>query len=151
MKQGLNILNKFALVLLSFLLISPCARAEDRSAMLEDTRLITAAVAIQLSEDQQAAFQTLLAEYLEKLGSATRKLIRRNNETDVAKKIIRKRKQLTRTFDKKMAAILTEEQYPRYEQYRTLLLAKLSGALNTQGKEGTTSFSTMMGSSNSGT
>ena len=119
--------------------------------MLEDTRLITAAVAIQLSEDQQAAFQTLLAEYLEKLGSATRKLIRRNNETDVAKKIIRKRKQLTRTFDKKMAAILTEGQYPRYEQYRTLLLAKLSGALNTQVKEGTTSFSTMMGSSNSGT
>ena len=119
--------------------------------MPEDTRLINAAIAIQLAEDQQAVFQANLAEYLEKLGSATRKLIRRNNETDVAKKIIRKRKQLTRSLDKKMAAILTEEQYPLYEDYRTLLLAKLSGALNTQDKEGSTSFSTMMGSSNSGT
>ena len=144
-------MNKLALVLLSLILISPCLRAEDRNTMPEDTHLINAAIAIQLAEDQQMVFQVNLAEYMEKLGSATRKLIRRNNETDVAKKIIRKRKQLTRTFDKKMAAILTEGQYPRYEQYRTLLLAKLSGALNTQGKEGTTSFSTMMGSSNSGT
>ena len=119
--------------------------------MLEDTRLLSAAVDIQLSEDQQIAFQTHLSEYLEKLGSATRKLIRRNNETDVAKKVIRKRKQLTRTLDKKMAGFLTEDQYPRYEKYRTLLLAKLSGALDAQGKEGTTSFTTMMGSSNSGT
>ncbi len=119
--------------------------------MLEDTRLLSAAVDIQLSEDQQIAFQTHLSEYLEKLGSATRKLIRRNNETDVAKKVVRKRKQLTRTLDKKMAGVLTEDQYPRYEKYRTLLLAKLSGALDAQGKEGTTSFTTMMGSSNSGT
>ena len=144
-------MNKFGLVLLSFILISPCTRAEDQGALFDDTRLISAAVAIQLSEDQRAVFQTNLAEYLEKLGSATRKLIRRNNETDVTKKIVRKRKQLTRTLDRKMATILTEDQYLRYEDYRTLLLTKLSGALNTKGKEGTTSFSTMMGSANSGT
>ena len=139
------------MLFLSFLLIAPLARSADQSATLGDARLISAAVDIQLSEDQQVAFQTNLTDYLEKLGSATRKLVRRNNETDVAKKIIRKRKQLTRTLDRKMAAILSKEQYPRYEDYRVLLLAKLSGALNTQGKEGTTSFSTMMGSSNSGT
>ena len=119
--------------------------------MLDDNRLVSAAVDIRLSENQNAAFQTHLGEYLEKLGSSTRKLVRRNNETDVAKKIIRKRKQLTRTLDKKMAGILREDQYPQYEKYRTLLLAKLIGALDEQGKEGTTSFTTMMGSSNSGT
>ncbi len=145
------IVNKLILTIVISLLISHSVQAERQNSMLEDTRLLSAAVDIQLSEDQQIAFQTHLSEYLEKLGSATRKLIRRNNETDVAKKVVRKRKQLTRTLDKKMAGVLTEDQYPRYEKYRTLLLAKLSGALDAQGKEGTTSFTTMMGSSNSGT
>lgn len=144
-------MNKLILTIVISLLISLSVQAERQNSMLEDTRLLSAAVDIQLSEDQQIAFQTHLSEYLEKLGSATRKLIRRNNETDVAKKVVRKRKQLTRTLDKKMAGVLTEDQYPRYEKYRTLLLAKLSGALDAQGKEGTTSFTTMMGSSNSGT
>ncbi len=144
-------MNKLILTIVISLLISLSVQAERQNSMLEDTRLLSAAVDIQLSEDQQIAFQTYLSEYLEKLGSATRKLIRRNNETDVAKKVVRKRKQLTRTLDKKMAGVLTEDQYPRYEKYRTLLLAKLSGALDAQGKEGTTSFTTMMGSSNSGT
>ena len=144
-------MNKLILTIVISLLISHSVQAERQNSMLEDTRLLSAAVDIQLSEDQQIAFQTHLSEYLEKLGSATRKLIRRNNETDVAKKVVRKRKQLTRTLDKKMAGVLTEDQYPRYEKYRTLLLAKLSGALDAQGKEGTTSFTTMMGSSNSGT
>ena len=147
----MSIVNKFILVLLSSLLLSTSLQAEDRNNMLEDDRLVSAAVDIGLSKDQQEKFQIHLGEYLEKLGSSTRKLIRRNNETDVTKKIIRKRKQLTRTLDKKMAEILNEDQYPRYEKYRTLLLAKLTGALDAQGKEGTTSFTTMMGSSNSGT
>ena len=73
------------MLFLSFLLIAPLARSEDQSATLDDARLISAAVDIQLSQDQQVAFQTNLTEYLKKLGSATRKLVRRNNETDVAK------------------------------------------------------------------
>ena len=109
-------MSKFILIILISLSFSPSVQAENQNNMLEDTRLVSAAVDIQLSRDQRVAFQTHLGEYLEKLGSATRKLIRRNIETDVAKKIVRKRKQLTRTLDKKMADVLTEDQYPRYEK-----------------------------------
>ena len=43
-----------------------------------------------------------------------------------------------------MAKLLTDEQYPRYEKYRELLLAKLSGSLDGDDEE-TAGFSNMMG------
>ncbi len=144
-------MNKFVLMFLWLLILTTSARAESETRAVEDNRLVTAAMDIQLTEDQQPLFQAHLNDYLTNLGSATRKLVRRNNETDVAKKIVRKRRQLTRALDEKMAEILTDQQYQHYEKYRALLLAKVSGALGAQGKEGTTSFTTMMGSSNSGT
>tara|TARA_B100000401_G_scaffold395032_1_gene303740 strand:- start:3 stop:434 length:432 start_codon:yes stop_codon:yes gene_type:complete len=119
--------------------------------MLEDPRLITAAIAIELTEQQKQEFKQHLSAYLKKLSSATRKIMQRNNVTNLPKQITRKRNQLTRSLDKKMETLLTADQYSRYEEYRTLLLAKMSGALDGQSKEGTTSFSTMMGSGAQGT
>ena len=119
--------------------------------MLEDSRLLEAAVAMELTAEQRKVFQQHLSDYLTKLATATKKLMQRNNVTNLPKQIARKRNQLTRSLDKQMASLLTEEQYLLYEEYRTLLLAKMSGALGDQGKEGTTSFSTMMGSGTQGT
>ena len=49
----MSIVNKFILVLLSSLLLSTSLQAEDRNNMLEDDRLVSAAVDIGLSKDQQ--------------------------------------------------------------------------------------------------
>lgn len=125
--------------------------AFDANANKVDDPLLKAAMDIQMNEEQTAAFQANLQEFMNDLASSTRKLMRRNNETNVEKKILRKRKQLLNSMDEKMAAVLTEEQYPRYEAYRDLLYARMTGAMTGKDKEGTTGFSTMMGSAHQGT
>lgn len=129
-----------------FLLYSLCSPAEQAR-----DPLIQAAADIRMTDEQKAAFQSNLEEFMDDVASATRKLLRRNNETNVMKKIVRKRKQLLNSMDRKMAKVLTEEQYPRYEAYRDLFYASISGRLGTGDKETTTGFSTMMGSANQGT
>ena len=130
------------------LVVSAGASANEVSEIKDP--LLQAVVDIEMTEEQKAAFQTNLKEFMEDVASSTRKLMRRNNETGVQKKIIRKRKQLLNRLDKQMSDVLTEEQFPRYEKYRTLLYARMNGAGNQQ-QEGTTGFSTMMGSAHSGT
>ena len=144
-------MKKLTSLLLCLLWLSLASNAKAETSMLEDPRLLEAAVAMELTAEQRQVFQQHLSDYLTKLATATKKLMQPNNVTNLPKQITRKRNQLTRSLDKQMASLLTEEQYLLYEEYRTLLLAKMSGALGDQGKEGTTSFSTMMGSGTQGT
>ncbi len=128
---------------LSFASIAP-ASAASGGGLLMDPRLIQAAIDIQMTDEQIPEFQGEVVDYLKSVGRATQKLLQRNNQHDLEKKIIRKRASLAKKMDKEMAKLLTDEQYPRYEKYRELLLAKLSGTLDGDGEE-TAGFSNMMG------
>lgn len=118
---------------------------------LEDPRLLKAAIDIQLTEEQVPVFQKSLGEFLSSVAKSTKKLMQRNNQTNLMKKIERKRYVAAQQMDKKMEKVLTDEQYPRYLKYRELLLLKISGQLDSADEEGTTSVTNMLGVGQSGT
>ena len=86
--------------------------------------VVKAAVDIGMSEEQLAQFRSHVAEFMDGRMKAFNNLMRRNNVTNMDRKMKSRTKRLKRRMDEQMGELLTEEQYPKYEVYRDLLMSK---------------------------
>jgi len=86
-----------------------------RASLHPDTK--AAARAIGMSEEVKTQFDVIVKEYVEDLESGIKRIIK-NNSTKFDSKIRRKNSSLVKTMDKQMAELLSENQWPRYENYQ---------------------------------
>ncbi|MEM7020334.1 MAG: EF-hand domain-containing protein [Pseudomonadota bacterium] len=96
--------------------------------------VMKAALDIGMSEEQQAKFRESVGEYLTGLGDDVRRLLRSNNQSNLERKIASKRRARTKAMNEQMQAMLSPEQYPKYEVYRELLFEKMDEAQKKRGR-----------------
>jgi hypothetical protein len=115
-----------------FLFLVLCCIAPQLMAAEEQTgflapEVLKSAVAINLTEEQKPLFQAAISNFVNARMDAINKLMRKNNQTNLGRKIKSKTNSLLRTMDKEMAAFLSEEQMPAYKIYRDTLKDNLRG------------------------
>ena len=86
--------------------------------------VVRAAVDIGMTDEQLAQFRSHVAEFMDGRMKAFNNLMRRNNVTNMDRKMKSRTKKLKRRMDEQMGELLTEDQYPKYEAYRDLLMSK---------------------------
>lgn len=86
--------------------------------------VVKAAVDIGMTDEQLAQFRNHVAEFMDGRMKAFNRLMRGNNVTNMDRKMKSRTKRLKRRMDEQMSELLTEEQYPKYEVYRDLLMSK---------------------------
>ena len=118
---------KFAKILavLAFLALMPALEgaAQQRPPWMQPD-VVRAAVDIGMTDEQLAQFRSHVAEFMDGRMKAFNNLTRRNNVTNIDRKMKSRTKKLRRRMDEQMSELLTEEQYPKYEVYRDLLMSK---------------------------
>ena len=118
---------KFAktLAVLAFLALMPALEgaAQQRPPWMQPD-VVRAAVDIGMTDEQLAQFRSHVAEFMDGRMKAFNNLMRRNNVTNMDRKMKSRTKKLKRRMDEQMSELLTEEQYPKYEVYRDLLMSK---------------------------
>ena len=118
---------KFAktLAVLFFLALMPAleAAAQQRPPWMHPD-VVRAAVDIGMTDEQLAQFRSHVAEFMDGRMKAFNNLMRRNNVTNMDRKMKSRTKKLKRRMDEQMSELLTEAQYPKYEVYRDLLMSK---------------------------
>ena len=100
--------------------------AEPMPAFMQP-EVMQAAMSMQLTEAQRSQFQQVLASFYNERVGAINKLLRRNNQTNIERKIQSKTNSLLKKMDEEMAAFLTPEQMPAYDNYRTVFKSNLIG------------------------
>ncbi|MCY3793249.1 MAG: hypothetical protein F4X81_11960 [Gammaproteobacteria bacterium] len=118
---------KFAktLAVLAFLALMPAldGAAQQRPPWMQPD-VVRAAVDIGMTDEQLAQFRSHVAEFMDGRMKAFNNLMRRNNVTNMDRKMKSRTNKLKRRMDEQMSELLTEEQYPKYEVYRDLLMSK---------------------------
>ena len=118
---------KFAktLAVLAFLALMPALEgaAQQRPPWMQPD-VVRAAVDIGMTDEQLAQFRSHVAEFMDGRMKAFNNLTRRNNVTNMDRKMKSRTKKLRRRMDEQMSELLSEEQYPKYEVYRDLLMSK---------------------------
>ncbi len=109
------------------LLAAGVAQAAEQVPAFMKPEVLEAAAAIQLTEAQTPQFRTAVGSFVDERMKAINKLMRRNNQTGLQRKIKSRTNSLLKQMDKDMAVFLTEEQMPAYENYRDKLKANLWG------------------------
>lgn len=89
--------------------------------------VLKAAIAIELTEEQQPVFQAAITTFAQGRMDSLRRLMRANNQTNIPRKWRAKTRGLLEDMDESMKAVLTEAQWPAYENYRETLKANLRG------------------------
>ena len=122
-------MRKALLVLWSvlFLTITLSLYAVEQKPAFLQPEVLRAAIAINLTEEQKPRFQAALGEFINARMQAINRLVRKNNQTDLKRKIKSKSNSLLKQMDKDMAAFLSEEQLPAYQSYRETLKANMRG------------------------
>ncbi|MCZ6641537.1 MAG: hypothetical protein O7F71_08175 [Gammaproteobacteria bacterium] len=90
-----------------------------------DPDVLEAAAAVNMTPEQLAEFRVAVGSFVDDLMRETLRLVKRQ-EPDIPRKLKRKRRKLAGKMDETMSQVLDEDQYPRYEEYRDLLMAKLA-------------------------
>ena len=90
-----------------------------------DPQIVRAVFALNLADDQKPLFASAVEDCLQGYMSDVKKLMRANNQTDLDRKLAKKRKSRLKALDDAMAKVLTEPQKPSYEEFRTLLNQKI--------------------------
>ena len=100
--------------------------AEDTPAFMQP-EVLKAALAINLTDEQKPQFQQALTDFVNDQAEAINLLMRRNNQTNLPRKIKGKTNSLLKVMDKQMASFLSEEQMPAYENYAKTLKSNMRG------------------------
>ena len=117
-------LAKTFAVLLILTAMPALVEAQQRTPPWMQPDVVKAAVDIGMSEEQLAQFRSHVAEFMDGRMKAFNNLMRRNNVTNMDRKMKSRTNRLKRRMDEQMGELLTEEQYPKYEVYRDLLMSK---------------------------
>lgn len=114
-----------SIFLVSLLTLSGIAHTEENEQPWRHPDVLKAAIDIRMNAEQRPQFQSAISEMLQGYGSDVRKLMRKHNQTNLPKKIAKKRKVRVKSMDQAMATFLTQEQMPAYAIYRDTLLEKM--------------------------
>ncbi len=117
----MNTLRSFFVLLLLALGFSSGANAQQ--AWL-DPEVLAKQEAIQLSDAQKPYFQASLTQYLQDVPPMIQKTVR-TSKGNLDKEIRRGNRKLLKVMNGQMGKILSEEQYPLYEDYRDTLVKKM--------------------------
>lgn len=101
-----------------------------------DTEVLKAALAIELTEEQKPQFQQAVSDLVNNRAKAFNKLLRRNNVTNLERKMKTASKRQFNKMDKAVAGFLSDTQLPRYEVYRDLLEQKMIEAAKDRTRTG---------------
>ncbi len=101
-----------------------------------DTEVLKAALAIELTEEQKPQFQQAVSDLVNNRAKAFNKLLRRNNVTNLERKMKTASSRQFNKMDKAMAGFLSDAQFPRYEVYRDLLEQKMIEAAKERTRTG---------------
>ncbi len=110
-----------ALIMAGTALTSSLALAGQATPAFMQPEVLKAALAIQLTEEQEPQFQSSITELFNERMKYFNKLMRGHNVTNMERKMRGKTNRLIKTMDKQMAEFLTDEQMPAYENYRDTL------------------------------
>lgn len=113
-----------ALLFAAAVLTGTVSAQENRPPWATDD-VIAAAIQIGMDDNQRLQFRDAVTTFLEEYQKAVNKLLRAHNVSNLERKIDSKRKALVGDMDESMAQFLSEDQIPRYDAYRDLLLSKL--------------------------
>jgi hypothetical protein len=108
-------------------LVNNARAAEPPTPAFLQPDVLRAAVAINLTEEQKPQFQAALTQFINARIEAVNRLMRKNNQTNLGRKIKSRSNSLLKQMDKDMAMFLTEEQLPAYQVYRDTLKANMRG------------------------
>lgn len=86
--------------------------------------VMRAALAMQLTPEQQGPFRTIVGEFLTSVGAMVQQEMRRESG-NFAHNVKRKTKYLANDMDEKLKPVLTEQQWPAYKNYREVLLESM--------------------------
>lgn len=87
--------------------------------------VLQAAFDIGMTGDERTRFRGYVTEFLQGFDQDVFRLRRGNNQADLGRKVLQKRRSRVKTMDKQMRTLLSEEKYAGYELYRDLLLQKM--------------------------
>ncbi len=104
----------------------PAAPAGPTPAWM-DPQVVKAAIQIGLDPQQQPEFRRIVGEYLTNLRKVVQQEMRRES-VNKDRTIKRKNNGLIKKMDEQVKPLLSAEQWPKYEQYKTLLFAKMKEA-----------------------
>ena len=119
----MNFARALAILLIAAALPVSANAAQPRPPWMQPD-VVKAAVDIGMTEEQLAQFRSHVTEFMDGRMKALNNLMRRNNVTNMDRKMKSRTKKLKRRMDGQMSELLTEEQYPKYEVYRDLLMSK---------------------------
>jgi len=111
---------------IALLFVTASAHTAEQMPSRQDRDLVMAAVNIGMNEGQRYEFRGLIAEFVQDYRSAMLKIVRGHNATDLDRRMEKKHQSLFTALDKDVAAMLSAQQYARYQTYRSLFEAKLS-------------------------
>lgn len=109
-----------------FLALLALPVAAEQAGAWADPAVIEAAYRIGMDDAQRPAFRDAVAAFFEGYAADVQRLLRRNNQTDLPRKIAAKRRNRVKQLDQRMGEILRPEQMPAYGEYRDLLLEKMA-------------------------
>ena len=117
-------LAKTFAMLLILTMVPALTEAQQQRPPWMQPDVVKAAVDIGMTDEQLAQFRSHVAEFMDGRMKAFNNLMRRNNVTNMDRKMKSRTNRLKRRMDEQMGELLTEEQYPKYEVYRDLLMSK---------------------------
>ena len=98
-------------------------------------QVVKASIAIKMTTDQQAVFREAVGGFLDGLTREYVSMMKQQKD-DIPRRIKQARSRHARKMDKKMRAVLDDQQYERYMTYRKLLLASTDVMVNPPSRRG---------------
>ena len=98
-------------------------------------QVVKASVAIKMTTDQQAVFREAVGGFLDGLTTEYVSMMKQQKD-DIPRRIKQARIRHARKMDKKMRAVLDDQQYERYLTYRKLLVSSTDVMVNPPSRRG---------------
>ena len=98
-------------------------------------QVVKASIAIKMTTDQQAVFREAVGGFLDGLTTEYVSMMKQQKD-DIPRRIKQARSRHARKMDKKMRAVLDDQQYERYLTYRKLLVASTDVMVNPPSRRG---------------
>jgi len=91
-----------------------------------DKEILGAVLAIGLQDDQKPMVAKAVETCVQGFAADVKKLLRANNQTNLERKILKKRKYRLKNLDSTLIPLLTAEQIAPYETFKSLLTQKMA-------------------------
>lgn len=114
-------------LLATLLLVSTATVAEEPTPAFLQPDVLRAAMAINLTEAQEPLFREAITTFAQARIDSLGKLMRGHNRTGVERRWKSKTRSFLKEMDETLRPVLTDEQWPAYENYRETLKANLRG------------------------